>query len=501
MENRSPTLILEHMSKAFGTVRAVQDVSIEIYPGEIRGLIGENGSGKSTLSAMVCGSLKPDNGSMVFDGKPYAPKSIIDARSKGVCILLQERGTISGMSVAENIFIGMEDDFKGFLGIDKRRMEKRAQQILQEIGADHIHPADPVDRYKFEDRKLIEVARALYTDPKILIIDETTSALSLKGREYIYKIVERFKSQGKSVIFIGHDLDEIVKVCDTATVLKDGRFMKTLSGEEMTPVNMRSLMIGRENLGHYYRTDFVPTYSEQVVLNAEHMCREGCINDVSLQLHKGEILGICGLSDSGMHDIAKALFGALPLDSGKVELPLLGKQIRNPAEAVKAKMAYLPKDRDSESLFLPTTIRDNISVTCFDQKPIGPLINNRHLYSVAQQQANVLNLKCSSIQQLVSELSGGNKQKVVVAKWLANNADILIMDCPTRGIDVGVKASIYDLISSLKEEGKSIIILSEEMAEVIGMADRLIVIKDGCISGEFIRSADLTEQMLVEKII
>lgn len=497
-----PRLIVEHMSKSFGIVKAVQDVSLEIHAGEVRGLIGENGSGKSTLSAMICGSLKPDHGSMTFDGKTFHPKSIIDARSKGIAILLQERGTIDGMSVAENMFIGMEDDFKGHFGINKEKMQKKAKEILHEIGADHIHPADLVNAYKFEDRKLVEVGRALYTNPEVLIVDETTSALSLQGREYIYNIIKDFKQKNKSVIFIGHDLDEIVHVCDTVTVLKDGKYVTTISRDEMNPAKMRGLMIGRENLGHYYRTDFQPDYDkEQVVLKAEHLNYKTVIRDVSLELHKQEILGICGLSDSGMHDLAKALFGAYKLDSGTVTIKDGSEVITNTTQAVRDKIAYLPKDRDSDSLFMHTSIKDNISVTCFDQKKIGPLINKRHMKRVAGQQAERLNIRCSSINQLAAELSGGNKQKVVVGKWMANQADILIMDCPTRGIDVGVKAAIYDLICQLKEAGKSIIMLSEEMAEVIGMADRLLVIKDGAIQGEFLRDKTLTEHMLVEKII
>ena len=468
----TPRLILNNMSKHFGTVKAVDDVSLTFMPGEVRGLIGENGSGKSTLSAMICGSYKPTAGTMEFDGAPYHPLSVIDARNKGIAILLQERGTIDGMTVAENIFIGFESRFRGAFGISREKMKKAAQEMLHEIGADHIHPGDLVDAYKFEDRKLVEVARALYTRPEVLIVDETTSALSLSGREAIYRIIRRFKEEGKVVIFIGHDLVEIIAVCDTATVLKDGKFVATLSGEDMNAAKMRSLMIGRENLGHYYREDFVPTYNEErVVLRAEHLTYGKTVRDVSLELHEREILGICGLSDSGMHDLAKALFGALDTESGTVSVPGVTDAVRNPVQAVGAKIAYLPKDRDTESLFLQASIRDNISITCFDQEKLG------------------------------AELSGGNKQTVVVAKWLANRADILIMDCPTRGIDVGVKASIYDLIRRLKAEGKSIVMLSEEMAEVIGMADRIIIIKDGAVSGEFMRSPELTEQMIVEKII
>ena len=365
----TPRLILNNMSKHFGTVKAVDDVSLTFMPGEVRGLIGENGSGKSTLSAMICGSYKPTAGTMEFDGAPYHPLSVIDARNKGIAILLQERGTIDGMTVAENIFIGFESRFRGAFGISREKMKKAAQEMLHEIGADHIHPGDLVDAYKFEDRKLVEVARALYTRPEVLIVDETTSALSLSGREAIYRIIRRFKEEGKVVIFIGHDLDEIIAVCDTATVLKDGKFVATLSGEDMNAAKMRSLMIGRENLGHYYREDFVPTYNEErVVLRAEHLTYGKTVRDVSLELHEREILGICGLSDSGMHDLAKALFGALDTESGTVSVPGVTDAVRNPVQAVGAKIAYLPKDRDTESLFLQASIRDNISITCFDQE-------------------------------------------------------------------------------------------------------------------------------------
>jgi len=501
-QTAAPRLVLKHMSKHFGAVKAVNDVSLEIHPGEVRGLIGENGSGKSTLSAMVCGSYKPTAGTMEFDGNPYHPQSVIDARNKGIAILLQERGTIDGMTVAENIFIGFENHFRGAFGISREKMKREARRLLDEVGAAHIHPGDLVDRYKFEDRKLVEVARALYTKPEILIVDETTSALSLAGREAIYRIIERFRQEGKVVIFIGHDLDEVIRVCDTATVLKDGAYMATLSGDDMNPAKMRSLMIGRENLGHYYREDFEPDYDrERVVLRAEHLTYAKTVRDVSLELHGREILGICGLSDSGMHDLARALFGALELESGSVTVAGQDRPIRSTVEAVRARIAYLPKDRDTESLFLQAPIRDNISITCLDQNRLGPLINRRHLRGVAEKEADDLAIKCSSLSQLVAELSGGNKQKVVVAKWLANRADILIMDCPTRGIDVGVKASIYDLIRELKAAGKSVVMLSEEMAEVIGMADRVIIIKDGAVSGEFDRAPDLTEHKIVEKII
>ncbi len=493
-------LKLEGMKKSFGPTKAVCDVSMELHKGQVLALIGENGSGKSTLMSMVTGNLKPDGGTMQLRGKAYAPASIIDAAGCGICILIQELGTIDGLTVAENIFLGKESHFAQGAGISGKRMNQAADALLSHMGVTHFNGADLVDDLSFEERKLVEVCRAMYGNPDVLIVDETTTALSHTGRDKIYAIIKDMKKEGKAVVFISHDLDEVQSVCDSAMVLRDGCYIDTLSGDDVTPKRMRQCMIGRDLSGSYYREKGVSYVQKEVVLRAGHI-RYGILQDVGFELHKGEILGLGGLTECGMHELCKIVFGAIKPVAGSVELVKEGIKITSPQMAIKHRIAYLPKDRDNESLFLMTSIKDNITVASIDHLRKGPMITKKSEKELADKAAGQLSVKMQNIEQLAKELSGGNKQKVVVAKWLANDSDILIMDCPTRGIDIGVKAQIYKLMEQLIQEGKSILMVSEEVPELLGMSDRILIMKDGTVNGEFSRNEQLTEKDLIEKLI
>lgn len=485
--------------KSFGATKALKNVSFELHEGEVMALIGENGSGKSTLASVITGAQKRDEGVITFKGKEFHSGSVLEARSKGIAVLAQELGTIGGMTVAENIFLGMEHEFGSAFHIARKKMEEEAGRVLKEIGADNLDINTLAENLNFETRKLIEVARAMYHKPDILIVDETTTALSQKGRDTIYAIIKKMKAENKGVIFISHDLEEVQSVCDTAEVLRDGVYITKLTGGEMNPDQMRKNMIGRELSGHYYREDAAASYEDEVALKVENISW-GILKNISFELHRGEILGLGGLSECGMHELCRIIFGALKPESGKVTVTKSGRQIKSPENAIEEKVAYLPKDRDQESLFLTTSIMDNITVTSLNDIKQGFYISLKKEKELARVMSGKLSVKMREIGQQVKELSGGNKQKVVVAKWLANDSEILLMDCPTRGIDVGVKAAIYALMEELKNSGKSIIMISEEMPELIGMSDRILVIKDGRISGEFER-AEVTEQMLIQKII
>ncbi len=489
----------QNIYKSFGATKALKNVSLELREGEVMALIGENGSGKSTLSSVITGALKRDSGEIWFHDKEFHSNSVLEARKAGIAILAQELGTVNGMTVAENIFLGMENEFQSVLGINRSKMNREARKMLEKIGAGHIQSSSLVDSLGFETRKLIEVARALYHNPDVLIVDETTTALSQAGRDTIYQIIRDMKKQNKAIIFISHDLDEIKAVCDTVEILRDGEYVTKLEGEEVTQDNMRKNMIGRDLSGHYYREDNEPSWQDTVTLKVSNINR-GMLQDISFELHAGEILGLGGLTECGMHELCKIIYGALKPDSGSVVVMKNQKEIHNTTEALAQKVAYLPKDRDQESLFLSTSIMDNITVSSFDKLKKGILIFPKDEKELAGSMAEKLSIKMQNISQNVQELSGGNKQKVVVAKWLANDSDILIMDCPTRGIDIGVKASIYQLMENLKKEGKSIIMVSEEMPELIGMSDRIIVMKDGKITGTFKRN-EVDEKMLIHKII
>ncbi|MBE7016549.1 MAG: sugar ABC transporter ATP-binding protein [Ruminococcaceae bacterium] len=493
-------LKLENMSKSFGPTKAVQHVSLELQRGQIMALIGENGSGKSTLMSMVTGSLKSDEGTMFYKGEPYSPKSIIDAGNQGICILIQETGTINGLTVAENIFLGKESRFTVGVSISSRKLNEAAQELLDSVGAPHISAKQLIDELSFEERKLVEVCRALSNDPELLIVDETTTALSHTGREKIYALINSLKEQNKSVIFISHDLEEVQRVCDCAFILRDGQYIDTLFGEDVTPDMMRQRMIGRELSGSYYRDE--KSYStDESVLEVRDINYADVLHNISFRLNKGEILGLGGLTECGMHELCKVVFGAIKPDSGEVVLSETGVKVTSPSIAIKNHIAYLPKDRDQESVFLMTSIKDNITVTSLDNLKKGIFISPRSEKKLAVDAADELAVKMQNVEQFAKELSGGNKQKVVVAKWMANDSRIIIMDCPTRGIDIGVKATIYKLMEKLISEGKSIIMVSEELPELLGMSDRILIMKDGVINGQFSRSDNLTERMLIEKII
>jgi len=494
-------LKIERLNKSFTATKAVVDMNLEIYSGEVRGLVGENGSGKSTLASMISGSLKPDSGDMYLSGEKHSPSSMLEGRKKGISILVQEMGTINGLTVADNIFLGKESSFLKYGIVRKKKMIEIAREILYEIDASHIDPKSPVDDISFEDRKLIEVAMAMYDKPDILILDETTSALSQKGREKIYTIIKNMKDEGKTVIFISHDLTEVKEVCDRVTVLRDGRFVKTLEKQEVDEDTLRTLMIGRNVTEGYYREDTVSSFDEEVVLKVSNITYGSKIKDVSFELHRGEILGIGGLTDCGMHELCKVIFGINKPDIGIVTVMPEEKLIKTAEDAVKNKIAYIPKNREQEAMMPGASIKDNISLMSYDKIKRGPIITRKSEKELAETQADLLQIKMVSINQLCMFLSGGNKQKVVIGKWIANDSEILIMDCPTRGIDVGVKAAIYKLMQELKSSGKSIIMVSEELPELLGMSDRIIIMKNGAISGEFIRDKSLTEEMIIKKMI
>lgn len=408
--------------------------------------------------------------------------------------------TISNITVAANIFIGKEKLFcKGpFLSVKK--MNEAAKKILVEIGADHIDPAAPINDLNFEDRKIVEIARAMYDHPEIFIVDETTTALSQRGRDIVYNIMRKLSSEKKAVLFISHDLDELMSICNAITVLRDGILVATMEREEMEVNKMRTYMVGREISDDYYRTDFDGSYDDEVVLTATNVTAGAVLENFSFELHKGEILGFGGLSECGMHELGKAVFGAEQLITGSIVLKN-GTHITNPQQAIRNKIAYMSKNRDQEAIILNDTIGNNIVLPSIPMLEKATYVSPKAERELAQQEIKSMSIKCQGPQQYVSELSGGNKQKVVFAKWIGNKSDILILDCPTRGIDIGVKVAMYQLMYRLKKEGKSIIMISEELPELIGMSDRIMVLKDGQLTHTFTRSADLKETDVIHYMI
>ena len=499
---KTPILEMKHIRKTFASTVALGDVDLNVYPGEIRGLIGENGSGKSTISSIAAGMQKADSGEMRYHGEAWNPGSMIDALSKGIGMIVQESGTIQGVSVAENLFLGETKQFPGPFGtIDRKAMNAKADEALQAIGVKNVSGATSMGALDFQTRKLVEIAKVVMKDPEILVVDETTTALSQEGRSILYALVKKLRDEGKAVLFISHDLDEIMEVCDTLTVLRDGAIIRHFTKDEFDADAIRTSMIGRELQGDYYRSDYTPSHLEEVALKAEHISLGEVLQDVSLTVHKGEIVGIGGLSHCGMHPLGKILFGALKPDSGEV---VTGDGVKITSETVAMKQAfgYVSKDRDVESLSLSASIRDNIAIAGMEKYAVNNflMLNSREKVYVDKQISD-LSIKCADRDQAVSQLSGGNKQKVVFGKWIGRGSEVLILDCPTRGVDIGVKRAMYQLMTELKNEGKSIVMISEEMPELMGMSDRLIIMKDGKITHEFARSASLSDAEIIQYMI
>lgn len=488
------------MTKTFGPVVALDRVDLTVRRGEIRGLIGENGSGKSTVTSIFSGMQKADSGEMYFEGKTWAPASMHEALANGVGMIVQESGTVAGITVAENMFLCDTDRFSKGGFVSRREMMKAAQIALDDIGASHIRADMITGALDMMDRKLVEVAKVWMRSPQIIVVDETTTSLSQKGRSIIYDLIERMKNSNRSVVFISHDLDEIMERCDTLTVLRDGKIIHTFEKEEFDEEAIKTSMIGRELQGDYYRSDYDGSYGEEVVLRIEDGTYRDRIRHLTLEAHKGEILGIGGLSHCGMHTLGKILYGAIKPESGKVIVK--GKTLRNTSQAMKLGVGYAAKDRDLESLCISASIRDNIAIAGLDRFALGGvLVTSSKEKKYVAEQIDRMQVKCFSMDQPVSQLSGGNKQKVVFGKWIGCGSDILILDCPTRGIDIGVKQMMYQMMYRMKKDGKTIIMISEEMTELMGMADRLIIMKDGCITKEFPRSESLTDAEIIRYMI
>lgn len=486
------------ISKAFGSTQALDDISIEIYSGEIHGLIGENGSGKSTLSSIIAGAKEQDTGKMYLMGEEYKPENILDAISKGVTMIVQEQGTLSNISVAANMFLGKEDKFSKAKIMNLNKLYAETRKALSIVDAQDIDPRRTISSISLEARKLVEIARAVYSDPKILIVDETTNVLPIREREMLYSLMRKLCDDGKAVVFISHDIDEIIEQCDRVTILRDGKITGKLKRNEFEISRMKQLMVGRVVSETQYNKH-TENLAEEVELSIEGINTK-LLQSVSFQLHKGEILGIGGLSDCGMHDIGRVVFGLIKPTTGDVRLSD-GTCVKGTSDAVQHKIGYVSKDRDQEALMLNGSVRDNICLPSLKKLSKVGLISKRVEKNFAENWVDKLSIKTSSIKLFCSSLSGGNKQKVSLARWLANDSDILILDCPTRGIDIGVKDDIYKIVMHLKEMGKSILLISEELSELILLSDSLITLKRGAISGRFYRKDGLEESKIIQYII
>lgn len=493
-------LEIRGLSKAFGPTKANCGIDLTLRRGEIHGLIGENGSGKSTLISQIAGVYAQDEGTMLINGKDYAPRNPLEANAAGVSMVMQELGVVGTLPAVVNVYLGRTKNFseRGF--INRRKMKAAAEAVFEKWGLPPMDVTAPTEGMLIEQRKIIELARALSNDPDIILLDEITQSLSHDNREMLYGLLKRLKELGKSVIVITHDVEELIAITDTITVLRDGEAVGDVVSADTTPDEIKSMMVGREIHGEYYRSDSEPDYRPEAVLSVKNLTVAGEIEDLSFDVHAGEILAFCGLSDSGIHEVGKALYKLSKRASGSVKIG--GEEIKNPTWALKNNIAYVPKDRDNEAMMIHASILNNMVLPSLDdlQGAFGYL-PPRRLKALAKRMIEQLSVKTDSSARIVDSLSGGNKQKVNLGRWLAKNPKLLILDSPTRGVDVGVKAYIYSLMRQAKAEGAATVLISDELTEALGMADRLVVMKDGKIVRVLNRGKDFTEQAVIEVMV
>ena len=473
-------LTMKGIDKSFPGVHALDHVDLEVRKGEVHALMGENGAGKSTLMKVLTGIYHKDAGTITYEGKEVEFTNPREAQDAGIVIVHQELNMMGHLTVAQNIFIGREY-MNGKL-IDDKKMNEEAKKLFDQLGI-NIDPKETMSRLTVGKQQMCEIAKAISHDAKVIIFDEPSAALTEAEIEELFKIIRDLRDKQMGIVYISHRMDEIKAITDRVTVMRDGGYVGTLITKDSTKDDIINMMVGRV-IYEDPKTESQVAPDAPVVLKVEHLNAGRMVKDVSFELHKGEILGFSGLMGAGRTETARALFGADPKDSGDIYVNGQKVDIKTPQDAVKCGIGYLSEDRKRFGIVVDKTVAENSTMASMENFMKGIFIDKKKEKDVAQEYVEALKTKTPSVDQLVVNLSGGNQQKVVIAKWLVRNCDILIFDEPTRGIDVGAKSEIYHLMNELVAEGKSIIMISSEMTEILRMSDRIVVMCEGRKTGE-----------------
>lgn len=476
-------LELKNIYKSFPGVKVLEDVTHQVRPGEVHALMGENGAGKSTLMKILMGIYKADQGSIFLEGKETVIHGPKDAMSKGISMIHQELNTVLDMEVAENVFVGRELLKKGFEKlkiVDIARMREETGKYFREMNID-IDPRAKMRTLSVAEMQLVEIVKAISLNSRIIVMDEPTSAITEKEATVLFAQIERLKKQGVAIIYISHKMDEIFRISDTITVLRDGQWIGTKPAKELDNDMLIKMMVGRE-LTDIYPKD--PVEIGDVILEVKNLSRGKKVRDASFSLRKGEVLGIAGLVGAGRSELVETIFGLYPKTGGQIFLHGKEVHIKSAADAIKNKMALITEDRKQTGLNLIVSVKENIASVSIGKLSNHGIVNDKKINEVSEKYIKELKIKTPDGNAIVGNLSGGNQQKVVLAKWLLDEPDIIIFDEPTRGIDIGAKRDIYLLINNLAKEGKAVIVISSEMAEVMGICDRILVMAEGRINGE-----------------
>ena len=493
-----PVLSLRKIGKTFPGVRALNGVSIDFYKGEVHGIVGENGAGKSTLMKILSGVYTLEEGEIYIDGQKVDIRNPMDSLNLGQSIIFQEFNLIDALSIAENIYLGRLSRKKG-KPIDWKQVNAQAKALMREVGYD-IDPRMLIRDLSVAQKQMVEIAKALSFNARIIIMDEPSATLTTKEVENLFRIVRSLKEKGVSVIYISHKLEEVFEICDRVSVMRDGNLISTRGIAEVTRRGIIEDMVGRKVEQEYPPREKKPADDAPIVLEARNLKREGVFENISFKLRRGEVLGFAGLVGSGRTEIMRAVFGADKLDAGEVFINGTPVRIKTPDDSIAHHLAFLTEDRKQQGLLLQVSVSRNISLANLGAITRHGFLNFKAERRVAEEYVRTLQVKTPSINQRVIFLSGGNQQKVVLAKWLYTSCDILILDEPTRGIDVGAKAEIYHLINQLVDEGKSIILISSDMPELLAMSDRVMVVYNGRIKGE-LDGEDITADNVMSMIL
>ena len=486
-----PILTLRHISKRFGATQALDDVSLDVYPGEVQALIGENGAGKSTLIKIITGVHQPDSGEMHLNGKPIHVRNSQEAQAYGIAAIYQEPMVFPDLSVAENIFISHRD----FGPVVRwKAMYRRAEEILAQLDV-HLDVRQPARGLTLAAQQVVEIAKAISLDARVLIMDEPTASLSAHEVRQLFSLVERLRKQGVAILFIGHRLEEVFEIADRITILRDGKLVAShLASEEVSVEQVIREMVGREVHEFYAQTT---AELGGVVLKVENLGREGAFSGVSFEVRAGEVLGFAGLVGSRRTDVGLALFGIEPADEGRLILEGEEIDIRSSRQALERGIAYMSEDRRHLGLVMPMSITANITLPTLRNYLNGlGLVQRQKEKSVAEKFRERLSIRTPSVEAPVAQLSGGNQQKVMLAKWLNAGPKVLILDEPTRGIDVGAKAEVHQLVDELAEQGLAIIVISSDLPEVLSMCDRILVMREGRQAAIFSRD-EATQELIM----
>lgn len=488
----TPILKMEQIGKSFPGVKALEGVDLELFPGQVHALMGENGAGKSTLMKILSGVYAKDTGQLYYQGQPIEIQGPKHAQKLGIAIIHQELNLLPHLSVAENIFIGREFTKPLSGRIDWRKLHQESARYLDELGI-KLKPGSRVSGLSVGEQQMVEIAKALSLEAEIIIMDEPTAALTNQEIDKLFAMIRRLKQNGKAIVFISHKLEEVFEICDQVTVLRDGKMVGGKPIQDLDQQDLIQMMVGRRLEEKFPRQVVAPGPE---ILRVEQLTQKGVLDAVSLTVKAGEVVGIAGLMGAGRTELAKTIFGALPSERGAIYLEGQKVTVRNPRAAVKQGIAYVSEDRKTTGLFLELSIKHNMTIAALHDFTAGGRIRNQFEQEAVGEYVQKLAIKTPSARQKVKNLSGGNQQKVVLAKWMLIRPRVLILDEPTRGVDVGAKIEIYDLINQLKKSGVAILLISSELPEVMGISDRIVVIHEGKISGEFSHDAATQEAIM-----